>query len=114
GAVLQTRKRIIDRQFQCLEKTEPVFPGIGSFQRLFFVTAREGGEDCNVLKAQHILAHGNAMGLGKDTWICPEGTIQNLPADCVAPSGQMDRGSGNLGLRPRLNCVVLSAHGIPE
>ncbi|MDF7824033.1 hypothetical protein P4B35_08410, partial [Pontiellaceae bacterium B12227] len=36
GAVLQTRKRIIDRQFQCLEKTEPVFPGIGSFHRFIF------------------------------------------------------------------------------
>ncbi len=66
----------------------------------------------DVLKAQHNVAHGKAMGINAGENPCPEGATQgNAKRGCVAPTGQKKRWRDrNLGLRPRLGCVVLSAH----
>jgi hypothetical protein len=68
---------------------------------------------CNALTAQHNIALGNAQGLLMKRNICPVGTIQ--PEYCVVPTGQIWRGlTGNMGLRPMLNCVVPLAHCSPQ
>jgi len=68
-----------------------------------------------VLKALHNLAHGKAVGTNEKENPCPVGATQeNNKRSCVAPTGQKKRRwAGNLGLRPRLGCAVLSAHSFP-
>ena len=65
----------------------------------------------NVPTAQHNLALGNAQGNRRKETVLPcKGNTSSLWRICVAPTGQIKKDPQNLGLRPRLNCVVPLAH----